>query len=66
MLSQIGRTEHTSLHQAHWCLYEQYVDAKRRWRYFTGRPARRQRLQCRRWSTIQEAAPPRMCATCST
>eukprot|EP00975_Prorocentrum_lima_P005564 1208033-Prorocentrum_lima.AAC.1 len=32
MLSQIGRTECTSLPEAHWCLYEQYTDAKRRWR----------------------------------
>eukprot|EP00975_Prorocentrum_lima_P024505 5151572-Prorocentrum_lima.AAC.1 len=59
MLSQVGRAEHTSLQEAHWRLYEQYTDAKRRWRYFTGRHARRHRFQCRRWSTVQQAAPPR-------
>eukprot|EP00975_Prorocentrum_lima_P029168 6125816-Prorocentrum_lima.AAC.1 len=66
MLSQIGKAEHTSLQEAHCCLYKQYTDAKRRWRYFTGRPARRHRLQCRRLSTVQQTAPPRMCATCCT
>eukprot|EP00975_Prorocentrum_lima_P035902 7550730-Prorocentrum_lima.AAC.1 len=33
---------------------------------FIGRPTRRQRFHYRRWSTIQKAAPPRMCAGCST
>eukprot|EP00975_Prorocentrum_lima_P003438 754246-Prorocentrum_lima.AAC.1 len=31
MLSQLVRSEHTPLQEAHCCLYEQYTDAKRRW-----------------------------------
>eukprot|EP00975_Prorocentrum_lima_P022422 4716790-Prorocentrum_lima.AAC.1 len=48
MLSLIGRSERTSLQEAQWRLYQQYIVAKRRWRYFTGRPTRRDRFQRRR------------------
>eukprot|EP00975_Prorocentrum_lima_P039234 8245234-Prorocentrum_lima.AAC.1 len=33
---------------------------------FTGRPTCKQRFHYRRWSSVQRAVPPQICAGCST